>query len=221
MTRRTRAGARVRALLTDLEIAVMRVVCDSEPCSVEAVYEVVSRDRDLKETTVRTLLRRLEQKGYLRHESEGRAYLYRSTEQPRSLAARAVRQIIDRFCQGSIEELVSGMVDAKMLSKAEIETSALPHIQQTGTAVGNVQAQTARVTGQPSVFQEASVPQGPLAVKGKQGNEHSYGWLEQLGDLALVIQRAKDLGFDGDTYVLQQMERWRQARNLPPGRANK
>ena len=120
MTRRTRAGARVRTPLTDLENAVMRVVWDSEPCSVEAVYEVVSRDRDLKETTVRTLLRRLEQKGYLRHESEGRAYLYRSTERPRSLAARAVRQIIDRFCQGSVEELVSGMVDARMLSKAEM-----------------------------------------------------------------------------------------------------
>ena len=95
------------------------------------------------------------------------------------------------------------------------ETSALPHIEQTGTAVGNVQAQTALVTGQPSVFQEASAPQGPPAVKGEQRNEHSYGWLEQPGDLALVIQRAKDLGFDGDTYVLQQMERWRQARNLP------
>jgi predicted transcriptional regulator len=98
----------------------MRVVWDSEPCSVEAVYEVVSRDRDLKETTVRTLLRRLEQKGYLQHESDGRAYLYHSTERPRNLAARAVRQIIDRFCQGSVEELVSGMVDAKMLSKAEL-----------------------------------------------------------------------------------------------------
>ena len=98
----------------------MRVVWDSEPCSVEAVYEVVSRYRGLKETTIRTLLRRLEQKGYLRHESEGRDYLYRSTERPRSLAARAVRQIIDRFCQGSVEELVSGMVDARMLSKAEL-----------------------------------------------------------------------------------------------------
>jgi predicted transcriptional regulator len=84
------------------------------------VYEVVSRDRDLKETTVRTLLRRLEQKGYLRHESEGRAYLYRATERSSSFAARAVRQIIDRFCQGSVEELVSGMVDAKMLSKSEL-----------------------------------------------------------------------------------------------------
>jgi len=38
------------------------------------------------------------------------------------LAARAVRQIIDSFCQGSVEELVSGMVEAKVLSKGELET---------------------------------------------------------------------------------------------------
>jgi predicted transcriptional regulator len=110
----------VRAPLTDLENEVMRVVWESEPCSVEAVYDVVSRNRDLKETTVRTLLRRLEQKGYLRHESEGRAYLYRATEPSRSLAARAVRQIIDRLCRGSVEELVSGMIDANVLTREEM-----------------------------------------------------------------------------------------------------
>ena len=122
MTKRTSSGAHVKAPLTELESAVMRAVWQSGPCSVEAVYGVVSRDRDLKETTVRTLLRRLESKGYLQHEAEGRAYLYRATEPSRSLAARAVRQIIDRFCQGSVEELVSGMVDAKVLSKDEIAT---------------------------------------------------------------------------------------------------
>jgi predicted transcriptional regulator len=98
----------------------MRVVWESEPCSVEAVYDVVSRNRDLKETTVRTILRRLEQKGYLRHESEGRAYVYRATEPSRSLAARAVRQIIDRLCRGSVEELVSGMIDANVLTRDEM-----------------------------------------------------------------------------------------------------
>jgi BlaI family transcriptional regulator, penicillinase repressor len=120
MTKRISSGARVRAPLTDLENEVMQVVWDSEPCSVEAVYDVVSRQRDLKETTVRTLLRRLEHKGYLQHEEEGRAYVYRATEPSRNLAARAVRQIIDRFCQGSVEELVNGMVEAKVLSKDEI-----------------------------------------------------------------------------------------------------
>jgi predicted transcriptional regulator len=37
------------------------------------------------------------------------------------VAARAVRQIIDRFCQGSVEELVSGMVDANVLSRNEMD----------------------------------------------------------------------------------------------------
>ena len=99
----------------------MQVVWDKEPCPVEAVYEVVSQKRDLKETSVRTILRRLEQKGYLQHEPDGRAYVYRAVEPARSLAARAVRQIIDSFCQGSVEELVSGMVEAKVLSKADLD----------------------------------------------------------------------------------------------------
>lgn len=81
----------------------------------------MSQLRSLKETTVRTLLRRLEQKGYLKHKEEGRAYVYCAVEPARSLAARAVRQIIDRFCQGSVEELVSGMVQAKVLSAREMD----------------------------------------------------------------------------------------------------
>jgi BlaI family transcriptional regulator, penicillinase repressor len=104
-----------------LENEVMQVVWEAGPCPVEAVHEVVSKKRDLKETSVRTILRRLEQKGYLRHEEKGRAYVYRAAESARSLAARAVRQIIDRLCKGSVEELVSGMVDAKVLSRGEMD----------------------------------------------------------------------------------------------------
>jgi len=99
----------------------MQAVWRGGPCSVEDVHRIVARKRRLKEVTVRTLLRRLEAKGFLRHEAEGRAYLYRALEPARSLAARAVRQIIDRFCEGSVEELVSGMVDSKVLSKAEMD----------------------------------------------------------------------------------------------------
>jgi predicted transcriptional regulator len=99
----------------------MRAVWNGGRSTVEDVHRIVARKRDLKETTVRTLLRRLEQKGYLEHEIEGRAYIYRAAESARNLAARAVRQIIDRFCEGSVEELVSGMVDAKTLTDEELE----------------------------------------------------------------------------------------------------
>ena len=58
MTVRTR----LRAPLTELENEVMQAVWEKGPCPVERVYEIVSRKRDLKETSVRTILRRLEQK---------------------------------------------------------------------------------------------------------------------------------------------------------------
>lgn len=112
---------RLRAPLSELESEVMQAVWEKGLCPVEMVHEIVSRKRGLKETSVRSILRRLEQKGYLRHEEQGRAYLYRAVEPARSLAARAVRQIIDSFCKGSVEEQVSGMVEAKVLSKGELE----------------------------------------------------------------------------------------------------
>jgi predicted transcriptional regulator len=124
MTRRAEPGIQVKAPLTDLESDVMQAVWNLAPCTVEAVHEVVARTRDIKETSVRTLLRRLEQKGYLTHKEEGRAYVYRAAgraSDSRSLAAHAVRQIIDRFCRGSVEELVTGMVDARVLSRSEMD----------------------------------------------------------------------------------------------------
>jgi BlaI family transcriptional regulator, penicillinase repressor len=114
----------VRSPLTELENEVMSAVWKTGPSSVESVHQAVSQKRRLKETTIRTLLRRLEQKGYLRHHVEGRAFIYHATEPARSLAARAVRQIIDRLCHGSVEELVSGMVDARVLNNRELDRLA-------------------------------------------------------------------------------------------------
>jgi predicted transcriptional regulator len=112
---------RTRPALSDLEHQVMQAVWTSGPCTVETVHKAVSRQRDLKEVTIRTVLGRLEQKGYLSHEVEGRAYIYRAVEAPRSIAARAVRHILDRFCNGSVDELVSGLVEANVLSDEELD----------------------------------------------------------------------------------------------------
>jgi predicted transcriptional regulator len=124
VTKRKATKTSVRSPLTELENEIMSAVWGAESCSVETVHKAVSRKRKLKEATVRTLLRRLEQKGYLRHEVEGRAFIYSAVEPARSLAGRAVRQIIDRFCHGSVEELVSGMVEAKLLTKDELDRLA-------------------------------------------------------------------------------------------------
>ncbi len=102
----------------------MNAVWNTDVSSVETVHRTVSRNRSLKEVTIRTILRRLEKKGYVRHRVEGRTFIYEAIEPARTLAGRAVRQIIDRLCQGSVEELVSGMVDAKVMSSKELDRLA-------------------------------------------------------------------------------------------------
>ena len=117
----TRSSAQVRPPLTDLESELMRAVWDHGPCSVETVHQIISRTRTLKEGSTRTLLGRLEQRGYLKHEVKDRAFIYTAAEPARSLAAKGVRQILDRLCQGSVEELLSGLVESKLLTKAQID----------------------------------------------------------------------------------------------------
>ena len=119
--KRRGSRARLRPALSELEHEVMTAIWASGPCTVDSVHQAVSRLRDLKEVTIRTVLRRLEHKGYVEHEVDRRAFIYRAVEAPRSLAARAVRHILDRFCHGSVDELVSGLVEANVLSDAELD----------------------------------------------------------------------------------------------------
>src|SRR5471032_1733154 len=90
--------------LGDLERAVMQLVWANGPVTAEAVRERLSKP--LKESTVRTVLRRLEEKGYIIHRVEGRTYLYEPVEPRGRVAARAVQRIVDWICNGSVEEVL-------------------------------------------------------------------------------------------------------------------
>jgi predicted transcriptional regulator len=108
--------------LGNLEREVMQLIWAGGPLTAEAVREKLQRR--LKESTVRTVLRRLEEKGYVVHGVEGRTYVYEAT-QPRAMAAaRAVQRIVDWFCNGSVEEVLVGMVDSAMLDQKQLRTLA-------------------------------------------------------------------------------------------------
>ena len=106
------------SLLGDLERQVLQLVWSKGPLSADAIREQL--DRPLKDSTVRTVLSRLEEKGYLRHTVDNRTYIYEAAEAPRRVAARAVKQIVDWICNGSVEELLVGMVDTKALGQDEL-----------------------------------------------------------------------------------------------------
>lgn len=92
--------------------------------TAEQVRKDLAPKHKLKESTVRTLLGRLETKGYLKHEVDGRAYVYSSVDEPRNVAVRAVQQIIERFCAGSAEQLITGMVEGQVLESAQLRRLA-------------------------------------------------------------------------------------------------
>src|ERR1700709_2432591 len=105
--------------LGDLEREVMQLVWANGPVTAEAVRESLARP--LKESTVRTVLRRLEDKGYVTHTVEGRTYLFAAAEKRGAVAAAAVRRIMDWFCNGSLEEVLVGMVDHQKLDPKQLQ----------------------------------------------------------------------------------------------------
>ena len=108
--------------LGDLERDVMQLVWAHGPVTAEAVREKLSRP--LKESTVRTVLRRLEEKGYTTHTVDGRTYVYQAAEERGRVAAKAVQRIVDWFCNGSVEEVLVGMVDRAMLDQKQLRALA-------------------------------------------------------------------------------------------------
>ncbi len=108
--------------LGDLEREVMQLVWAHGPVTAEIVREKLSRR--LKESTVRTVLRRLEEKGYANHTVDGRTYVYEAAEPRARVAAKAVQRVVDWFCNGSIEEVLVGMVDNAMLDQQQLRALA-------------------------------------------------------------------------------------------------
>lgn len=108
--------------LGDLEREVMQLVWGFGPTTAEEVRERLPRK--LKESTVRTVLKRLEEKGYVSHSVEGRTYRYAAAMARHRVAAKAVKRIVDWFCNGSVEEVLVGMVDNQMLDQKQLKKLA-------------------------------------------------------------------------------------------------
>ena len=108
--------------LGELELEVMQLVWNKGEVTAEQVREELARRP--KESTVRTVLRRLEDKGYVTHSVDGRTFVFRAAQARPQVAARAVKRIIDWFCNGSVDDVLVGMADARMLDPRTLELLA-------------------------------------------------------------------------------------------------
>ena len=110
--------------LGDLEQQVMEFLWRNGPATGDVVRSAVGKDRPLTDSTIRTVLRRLEAKQYVTHEMDGRQFIYSSSREPRKVAAEAVRSALRNFCRGSLEELLTGMVDHRVVDSTELRRLA-------------------------------------------------------------------------------------------------
>jgi BlaI family transcriptional regulator, penicillinase repressor len=108
--------------LGELERSILLIAWGKGAVTAEQVREELGRP--LKDSTIRTVLRRLEEKGYLAHSVDNRTFVYRPAETRQRVAGRAVKRIVDWFCDGSVEALLVGMVDSKVLDRGELQRLA-------------------------------------------------------------------------------------------------
>jgi predicted transcriptional regulator len=108
--------------LGELERSILLIVWRKGTLTAEQVREELGRP--LKDSTIRTVLRRLEEKGYLAHTVQDRTFVYRPAESRQRVTGRAVKRIVDWFCAGSVEALLVGMVDSKVLDRNELKRLA-------------------------------------------------------------------------------------------------
>jgi BlaI family transcriptional regulator, penicillinase repressor len=113
-----------RKTLSELEHLVMEVVWERKFATAEEVRGALAERHPMKESTARTILKRLEEKGYIKHDVAGRTNVYTGLDAPANVAARAVRRIIERFCGGSVEELLVGMVANDLVDEQELQRLA-------------------------------------------------------------------------------------------------
>ena len=110
-----------KSRLSPLENQVMNVVWERQTATADDVRSALAKSRQLKDSTIRTILRRLEEKGFVEHTVEGRTFRYTPKVAPQNVATSAVRGIIDRFCDGSVENLLVGMVDSELVSAEKLK----------------------------------------------------------------------------------------------------
>jgi predicted transcriptional regulator len=113
-----------RKPLSELEHLVMEIVWSRRSATAEDVRMALAARHPMKESTVRTVLTRLEEKGYVTHSVDGRTNVYSGVDAPQKVAANSVRQIIERFCGGSVEQLLLGMVNDDVVDEDELQRLA-------------------------------------------------------------------------------------------------
>ena len=105
--------------LTPQELAIMKVVWELEAATVRDVYERLRKRREVAYTTVLTMMKILEQKGYVSKDRADRAFVYRAARPRQQVIGGMVREFVDRVFDGASRPMLLHLVKQTKLSEKE------------------------------------------------------------------------------------------------------
>ncbi|MCR9233092.1 MAG: BlaI/MecI/CopY family transcriptional regulator [bacterium] len=109
------------APLTEAQREIMEIVWLQGEVTVSEVRDALAERRELARNTVQTMIVRLEEKGWLKHRSAGRTFIYSANRPRANVLGAKVAQMVDRLFAGSAEELVTALLEYRGLSSEEAE----------------------------------------------------------------------------------------------------
>jgi len=110
-----------KTVLTDQELAIMKVVWEKGNATVREVYEELLKQRKIAYTTVMTMMGILEQKGRLTKTSRDRAYVYSPAETQGEVVGNMVHEFVKRVFNGSAKPLLVHLVENRQIGKEELD----------------------------------------------------------------------------------------------------
>jgi predicted transcriptional regulator len=106
--------------LTDLQIAIMRVLWSKGEASAVQIWDALRPERGLAPTTIATMLSRLEKRGVIRHETRARQFIYFPTVTEPEVRRSMVSELTERLFDGNVADLMAHLLSAREMSAGDL-----------------------------------------------------------------------------------------------------
>jgi BlaI family penicillinase repressor len=107
--------------LTPQELEIMKLVWLRETATVRDIYEALLDKRKIAYTTVMTMMKILETKGYLKKRRQDRAFIYRPAHPKSQVIGGMLSEFIDRVFNGSAEPLLVHLVQSRQIREKDLQ----------------------------------------------------------------------------------------------------
>ena len=110
-----------RPAMSPAETEVLRLAWRFQEATVQQVYDALPANRKVSYVTVATMMRRLEEKGYLRHRLRGKAFVYVPAAKEEDVIRRTIGDLVERLFGGNPVPLMQHLAQHSGITDADIE----------------------------------------------------------------------------------------------------